>query len=164
MPVRNVLVRRVSVISPKPFAEVMRSLTATIGRPEMTAFRAALTAATTVGDLENVVHAAIGSSELMEFVRFDEGQVLRKGRSGDSPRILRLVVGNPLIMKEMVGAVPDAASYAPITILVDERADGVHLTYDTMASLIAPYGNASALAVARDLDARIECLLETAAG
>ena len=163
MPVRNVLVRRVSVISPKPFAEVMRSLTATIGRPEMTAFRAALTAAATVGDLENVVHAAIGSSELMEFVRFDEGQVLRKGRSGDSPRILRLVVGNPLIMKEMVGAVPDAASYAPITILVDERADGVHLTYDTMASLIAPYGNVSALAVARGLDARIESLFETAA-
>lgn len=66
-------------------------------------------------------------------------------------------------MKEMVRAVADAASYAPITILVDERADGVHLTYDTMASLIASYGNPSALAVARDLDARIVCLLETAA-
>ena len=163
MPVRHVLVRRVSVISPKPFAEVMRSLTATIGHPDMTAFRTALAAAATVGDLEEVVHAAIGPSELMEFVRFDEGQVLRKGGSGDSPRILRLVVGNPLIMKEMVGAVPDAASYAPITILVDERADGTHLTYDTMASLLAPYGNPSALAVARDLDARIEALLETAA-
>ena len=163
MPVRHVLVRRVSVISPRPFAEVVRRLTATIGQPDMTVFRAALAAAATVGDLEDVVHAAIGSSELMEFVRFDEGQVLRKGRSSDSPRILRLVVGNPLIMKEMVGAVPDAASYAPITILVDERADGVHLTYDTMASLIAPYGNPSALAVARDLDARIEGLLEAAA-
>lgn len=30
-------------------------------------------------------------------------------------------------MKEMVKTVPDAASYAPVTILVDERADGVHL-------------------------------------
>ena len=85
----------------------------------------------------------------MEFVRFDAGEVLRKERGGQGPKILRLVVGNPLIMKEMVKTVPDAASYAPVTILVDERADGVHLSYDSMASLIAPYGSQSALAVAR---------------
>jgi uncharacterized protein (DUF302 family) len=150
-------------MSHRPFAEVVHRLTATIGRPDMIAFRAALAAAATVGELEDVVHAAIGSSDLMEFVRFDQGQVLRKGGRGDSPSILRLVVGNPLIMEELVNAVPDAASYAPITILVDERSDGVHLTYDTMASLIAPYGNPPALAVARELDSKIEGLLETAA-
>ena len=33
--------------------------------------------------------------------------------------------------------VPDAAAYAPVTILVDERADGVHISYDRMASLLA---------------------------
>jgi hypothetical protein len=66
-------------------------------------------------------------------------------------------------MKEMAKTVPDAASYAPVTILVHERADGVCLSYDSMASLIAPYGSQAALAVARDLDAKIQCLLETAA-
>ena len=39
----------------------------------------------------------------------------------------------------------------------------MHLSYDSMASLIAPYGSQAALAVARDLDAKIESLLETAA-
>jgi len=77
-----------------------------------------------------VVHGAIGSSDLMEFIRFDAGEVLRKERGGQTPKILRLVGGNPVIMKEMAKTVPDAASYAPITILVDERADGVHLSYD----------------------------------
>ena len=163
MPSRHVTVRRVCVISSTPFDQVVSRLEAAIGRPDMVAFRAALSAAATVADLEKVVHAAIGSSELMEFVRFDQGQVLRKGRGGDGPRILRLVVGNPLIMKELVSTAPDAASYAPVTILVDERADGVHLTYDTMASLVAPYGSPAALVVAGDLDAKIECLLETAA-
>jgi hypothetical protein len=62
-------------------------------------------------------------------------------------------------MKEMAKVVPDAASYAPVTILVDERADGVHLSYDFMASLLAPYGHDAALQVARDLDAKIEDLL-----
>ena len=66
-------------------------------------------------------------------------------------------------MKEMAKTVPDAASYAPVAILVDERADGVHRSYNSMASLIAPYGSQPALVAARNLDAKIECLLETAA-
>ena len=66
-------------------------------------------------------------------------------------------------MKEMAKTVPDAASYAPVTILVDERADGVHLSYDSMASLLAPYGSQSALRVAVDLDAKVESLLKAAA-
>ncbi len=136
---------------------------ATVGPPDMSAFHSAVAAANTIADLQAVVQSSIGSSELMEFVRFDAGEVLRKERAGQGPKILRLVVGNPLIMKEMAKSVPDAASYAPVTILVDERADGVHLSYDSMASLIAPYGSQAALVVARDLDAKIEGLLETAA-
>ena len=99
----------------------------------------------------------------MEFIRFDSGEVLRKERGGQGPKILRLVVGNPVIMKEMARTVPDAAAYAPVTILIDERADGVHLSYDSMESLLAPYNSQPALAVARELDAKIEILLKTAA-
>jgi NADPH:quinone reductase-like Zn-dependent oxidoreductase len=60
-------------------------------------------------------------------------------------------------------AVPDAGTYAPVTILIDERADGVHISFDRMASYLAPYGNAEALKVARDLDAKVEALLTAAA-
>ena len=158
----DIPVRRTSVVSSRPFDEVVRRLTATIGQPDMDAFHRAVAAAATVADLEDVVQRAIGASELMEFVRFDAGEVLRKERHGYRPKILRLVVGNPIIMKEMARTVPDAAAYAPVTILVDERADGVHLSYDSMASLLAPYGSEPALLVARDLDAKIERLLEAA--
>ena len=163
MPTLQVQLRRISVVSSRPFEEIVGRLTATIGRPNLNAFHESVMAAVTVTDLEDVVRRAIGSSDLMEFARFDAGEILRKERGGREPKILRLVVGNPLIMKEMARTVPDAASYAPITILVDERADGVHLSYDSMASLMAPYGSESALAVAADLDAKIESLLETAA-
>jgi uncharacterized protein (DUF302 family) len=159
----DIRVRRTSVVSSKPFDEVVQTLTATIGRPDLNAFHRAMTAATTAADVADVVHGAIGSSELMEFVRFDAGEVLRKERHGHGPKILRLVVGNPLIMKEMAKTVPDAAAYAPVTILVDERTDGVHLSYDSMASLLAPYGSHAALLVANELDTKIEGLLETAA-
>jgi len=76
---------------------------------------------------------------------------------------VRFVIGNPLIMREIAKHVPDAGSYAPVTILVDEQPDGVHLTYDKMASLLAPYQNAEALAVARNLDSKMETLLRSSA-
>jgi hypothetical protein len=47
--------------------------------------------------------------------------------------------------------------------IVDERADGVHLSYDRMASFLAAYGNRDALRVAEDLDNKIETLLREAA-
>jgi hypothetical protein len=159
----NVQLRRHSLISSRQFSDVVTRLTSTIGRPDMHAFHEALTAAATAAALEATVHGAVGSSGLMEFIRFDAGEVVGKERHGDGPRILRLVVGNPIIMKEMAKVVPDAAAYAPVTILIDERPDGVHLSYDSMASLLAPYGSEPALAVARELDAQVLRLLEGAA-
>jgi hypothetical protein len=48
----------------------------------------------------------------MEMARFDIGDVLGKDLGNRAPRSVRLVIGNPLIMKEMVKHAPDAASYA----------------------------------------------------
>ena len=64
----------------------------------------------------------------------------------------------------MVAHVPDAGSYAPVTILVYEREDGVHVSYDTMASYLAAYGDERAIKVAKDLDAKVLRLLGEAAG
>jgi uncharacterized protein (DUF302 family) len=120
--------------------------------------------ATSQAELEAAVQPVLGETGLMQFVEFDHGMIVRKGTDRHASRIIRLVIGNPLIMKEMAKHVPDAGSYAPVTVLVDERADAVHISYDRMASLLAPYGNRDALSVARDLDARVEEVLRQAAG
>ena len=99
----------------------------------------------------------------MMFMKFDHGVILRKETGLNTPKIVRFLIGNPLIMKEMAKHVPDAGSYAPVTVLVDERPDGVHLSYDRMTSLLAPYGNPDALAIAQDLDSKIENLLRESA-
>jgi hypothetical protein len=163
MPTIEVQLRRFSIVSARPFHEVVNRVTATIGRPDLNAFHKELAATKTAAELEGLVNAAAGPSGLMEYIRFDSGEVLRQERGGQPPGILRLVVGNRLTLEEMVRTVPDVASYAPLTILVDERADGVHLSYDSMASLIAPYGSEAALQVARGLDAKVEALLTAAA-
>ena len=100
---------------------------------------------------------------LMEFTRFDQGEVLQKENGTVKPRILRIIAGNPLIMKEMVKHVVDAGSYAPVSILIEERPDSVRISYDKMASYLAPYGNSDSLKVARELDAKIERILTAAA-
>jgi uncharacterized protein (DUF302 family) len=155
----HINVQRFSVISAQPFESVVAKFVAAVSHPDVPAFTRDMADAKSYADLEKVVQKAVGSLGFMEFTRFNIGEVLRKERGPGSPRSLRLVIGNPLIMKEMVKHVPDAASYAPVTILIDERPDGVHLSYDRMAGYLASYGSAEALKVARDLDSKVEALL-----
>jgi len=129
----------------------------------MVEFAEATQCALTFAELKNLIHRSQGRTGLMMFMKFDLGDIMRKETGLYTPKIVRFLIGNPLIMKEMVKHIPDAGSYAPVTILVDERPDGVHLSYDKMASLLAPYKNHEALVVARDLDSKIECLLRESA-
>jgi hypothetical protein len=163
MPVRKIAVERFSITSAAPFETVVARIDATVGHPNMSVFRAAMTAAPSFAALEDIVADAIGSSGLMEFLRLDIGEVVCKDHPDASVRSLRLLIGNPVIMRQMAQHVPDAGSYAPVTILIDQRQDGIHLSYDRMASLLAPYESADALAVARALDDKVERLLTAAA-
>ncbi len=160
---KQIGIERVSVISSEPFDKVVAAIDKEIGHPDMRQFGQQIGAATTAAELEAAVAKAIGPAGLMEFLRLDMGSYLRKAQGSAARRSLRLIMGNPLIMKEMLKHVPDVASYAPVTILIDERADGVHLSYDRMASFLAPYESAEAMKVARDLDAKVEALLNRAA-
>lgn len=156
-------VQRFSITSSKSFGEIVKAIDAAISHPDVRIFLKDVEPAKSVAEIEALVHHAIGHSDFMEFIRFDLGAILRKDRGEQAPRSLRLVIGNPLIMKQMVAHVPDTGSYAPVTILIDERTDGVHLSYDRMASFLASYGSADALKVAQELDAKVEALLLTAA-
>ena len=163
MGTKQISVQRFSVTSSKKFEEVVAKLAAGVGHPDMRGMFAKIGAAKTYAEMEKAIVPGLGPTGLMEFMRFDHGEVVRKGRGEKTPRVLRFLIGNPLVMKKMVEHVPDAGSYAPTTVLVDERADGVHLSYDSMASFLETYGNAEALKVARELDGKVEALLTAAA-
>lgn len=163
MPIRQLAVERFSVVSTKPMDEVMAAIDAAIGHPDLGAMQQDVAAAQTYAEMESVINKVVGPTGLMEFMRLNMGMYLGKGRTGTTPGSFRLLVGNPLIMRRMAEHVPDTASYAPVTLLIDERADGVHLSYDRMASFLVSYENAAALEVARDLDRKVEGLLTAAA-
>ncbi|WP_315720802.1 MULTISPECIES: DUF302 domain-containing protein [unclassified Bradyrhizobium] len=164
MTITKVEVERFSITSSKPFNNVVAALKSAVGQPDMLEFFEETRATTSFPDLERVVKRSLGRTDLMLFAEFDLGEILRRETGSKAPQIVRLVVGNPLIMKEMVKHVPDAGSYAPVTLLIDERPDGVHISYDKMASYLRRYGNTEALAVARKLDEKVTTLLRECAG
>lgn len=163
MPIRKVEVQRFSLMTSRPFEAVVAALKAGVGKLDLAAFASASKSPGTFAELEEVINRDMGKTGLMLFLEFDHGAVVRKETGLKEPKIVRLVIGNPLVMKEMAKHVPDAGSYAPVTVLVDERADGVHLSYDRMASFLSPYENQEALKVARELDSKVEKLLNNAA-
>jgi uncharacterized protein (DUF302 family) len=151
------------VTTSKSFEAVAAALKAGLGRLDLVAFAKVSKSLGTLTELEEVINRDMGKTGLMLFLEFDHGAVVRKETGLGKPKIVRLVIGNPLVMKEMAKHIPDAGSYAPVTVLVDERGDGVHLSYDKMVSFLAPYGNLEALKVAQDLDHKVEKLLNDAA-
>src|ERR1700677_4442127 len=163
MALHRIGVKRFSLITSRPFDAVVASLKAGVGQLDLAAFANASRSQGTFAELEHVINRNMGKTGLMLFLEFDHGAVIRKETGLEIPKIVRLVIGNPLVMKEMAKHVPDAGSYAPVTVLVDERADGVHLSYDRMVSFLEPYENTDALKVARELDAKVEKLLNDAA-
>jgi uncharacterized protein (DUF302 family) len=161
--IKKIEIERFSLTTSKAFDEVVAGVNAAIGHPDMAEFGRSTHEARSLAELKSAVEKGLSKEGLMLFMQLDQGGVMRKETGRDTPRIVRLLIGNPLIMKEMAKHVPDAGSYAPVTVLVDERADGVHLSYDRMASFLAPYGNRDALQVARELDRKIEKMLQQAA-
>ena len=103
-------------------------------------------------EFDAVIDPVAGSSGLIEFLSLDLGAALAIRDPDRSRKMLRIIAGNPVTMSKMTATVPDVGSYAPVTVLVVERADGVTLSYDRVASAIAPYAGQEASAVAEGLD------------
>ncbi len=108
MTIRRVEIERFSVTSSKPFEVVVAALEAAVGHPDMAEFVKATKGARSFTELESAVQRGLGRTGLMMFMELDHGAILRKETGLATPKIVRLVIGNPLIMKEMAKHVPDA--------------------------------------------------------
>jgi uncharacterized protein (DUF302 family) len=161
----TVTINRVTVTSDGSFDDVIAAVYAGLGRVGNFAATVADWRNTTDREsFDAAVEPLTGSSGLIEFLSLDHGEVVTVRYPDRGYRLLRIIAGNPVTMSTMTVTTPDAGSYAPVTILIAERAHGVTLSYDRVASAIAPYGSAEASAVAESLDNAVLRLLHDAAG
>ena len=108
MALQTIEVQRFSLITSRQFDAVVASLKAGVGQLDLAAFANASKSQGTFAELEQVINRNMGKTGLMLFLKFDHGAVVRKETGLEKPKIVRLVIGNPLVMKEMAKHVPDA--------------------------------------------------------
>ena len=101
-----------------------------------------------------------GPSGFMLFGVFDHGAWLAK--AGIDRRVLRVILGNPLIAITMLRHDVTAGLFAPVELLVTEEEDGQSsLTYVLPSSVMVVDANEPLLAAAQALDAKLAALAES---
>jgi hypothetical protein len=105
----EIRVERFNVVSAKSFEETLAGLYAGIGRPAMSTLAPKLAAAESFSEFEQLVNGAVGTADLMEFLRLDLGMALRKDPAETAYKMIRIIAGNPLIMKRRRSMFPTLA-------------------------------------------------------
>jgi hypothetical protein len=106
---------------------------------------------------EHEVQSHVGPHGLMLFGSFDHGGWIAK--AGVHRKVLRLVIGNPLIAITMIRHDVTAGLFAPVELLLTEEDSGTSaLTYVLPSSLMVTEPNLPLLSAARELDAKLAAL------
>jgi hypothetical protein len=125
--VLEVVVRRHVFTSERPFPAVLDGIFSGISQPDIGQLFSKLAASSSYEQFCSLVQQAQGRAGLMRFLQLDLDNALAldpqaKGQAGR--RLVRLIAGNPVTMGEMTRHVPDAGSYAPVTLLIQQLPDG----------------------------------------
>jgi uncharacterized protein (DUF302 family) len=106
---------------------------------------------------EKEIASHVGPSGFILFASFDHGGWIKK--AGIGKKVMRLIIGNPLLAITMMRHDLTAGLFAPVELILIEGDDGRgHLTYVTPSSLMVVEPNAALLAAAKELDAKLRAL------
>ncbi|WNG89496.1 DUF302 domain-containing protein [Mycobacterium sp. ITM-2016-00317] len=147
---------RVRHESEKSFDALVRALMADVGdTPVRIEDIAAASADWT--DYRARVEPHVGPHGFMLFATLDHGGWITK--AGIERKVLRVIIGNPLIAITMLRHDVTAGLFAPVELLLaDEPADRSSLTYVQPSTLMVVTPNAELSAAARELDVKLAAL------
>src|SRR3989440_11663921 len=100
--IRKVEMERFTLISSKPFDQVLAAINDAIGHPGMAEFWRSTHRARSIAALESTIEKAVGKAGLMLFVEFDHGAIVRQEAGRDTRRLIRFVICEPLITQQSV--------------------------------------------------------------
>ncbi|MDB5583654.1 MAG: hypothetical protein JWR80_8830 [Bradyrhizobium sp.] len=151
---------RISVDTELGFDEVLDGLRRAMGQtsfPELVALAQA-----PIGQAafeQQVQERFVGESGFMLFAELDHGGWLSK--FDIERRVVRWILGNPLIAITMMRHDITAGLFAPVEVLIAENADrkGATLTYVRPSSLIVTSDNPPLKEAGQKLDAKLDALI-----
>jgi uncharacterized protein (DUF302 family) len=94
----------------------------------------------------------------MLFAVWNHGDWIKK--AGIDQKLMRIVIGNPLIAITMLRHDVTAGLFAPVELLILDEDDGSSLTYVKPSSLMVFEANPPLLGAAEGLDAKLATLAE----
>lgn len=151
----------VDVLSHSSFEETVKNLTAELGKASTEKLMDRLASSDSWDQYDEECAAFAGRSNLIEVAFLDWGRVLTL--SGTTMKAKCFVVGNPETAAKLLAAGgPSVGLYLPTRIFVFEDTDGVHVSYDKFAGVMAPLGVEGLDKVAGVIDGVLEKLAAAA--
>ena len=156
--------KRVRVESSRSFEEVLSQLQEVVGTttvPQGNGQRAS--SAPTREQLHHIIHS-LGSSDFTRFFAIDWGQWLPL--FGIQRKVVRWILGNPLIAITMIQHDITASLFVPVELLLVENTsgDGSTVIYDVPSSLMVLDPNPALEAAALALDRKLQALVSHVTG
>jgi uncharacterized protein (DUF302 family) len=156
---------RIQVESDHGFEEVVRRLHEQTGRTTIGEIGAIAETASSSADFhKDVTQRLVGPSGFMIFTEFDHGGWI--SRYGINRRVLRVILGNPLIAITLMRHDISAGLFAPVEILLVENEPGLGCTvhYVRPSTLMLIDGNAALASAASELDRKLDLLMSDVTG
>ncbi|WP_208611824.1 DUF302 domain-containing protein [Mycobacterium paraffinicum] len=104
------------------------------------------------------IESHVGPSGFMLFGTFDHGAWIT--RTGIERKVIRVVLGNPLIAITMLRHDVTAGLFAPVELLITDEPAGSSLAYVKPSSLMVVEPNPELLSAAEQLDDKLAALAE----
>lgn len=152
---------RVRYDSAKSYDELRAALLADIGEQPVPINDIATSSGDWSSYRERVEHY-VGPSGFMLFGLFDHGAWITE--AGIDRKVLRVILGNPLIAVTMLRHDVTAGLFAPVEVLIADEGSGSSLTYVRPSSLMVVEPNPELLSAAERLDAKLAALAEKVTG
>jgi uncharacterized protein (DUF302 family) len=142
--------------SNKGFDEVLSALLADVGNKPLPINQVADNSETW-DSYKKEIEPHIGPSGFSLFATIDHGAWIKK--VGIRRKVLRVIIGNPIIAITMLRHDLTAGLFAPVELILVEEDDGqCSLTYVRPSSLMVVEKNDALLGAARQLDAKLQAL------
>jgi uncharacterized protein (DUF302 family) len=146
---------RVRYDSAKSYDDLVAALLADIGEQPVS-LDDIVKASDSWESYQHHVEPYVGPSGFMLFQLFDHGAWITK--AGIDRKVLRVILGNPLIAITMLRHDVSAGLFAPVEVLLVDEDDGSSLTYVKPSSLMVVENNPALLSAAKELDAKLAAL------
>jgi uncharacterized protein (DUF302 family) len=153
---------RLQGVNKQEAGEVAREHVETLGEAYMAAMQAL--GGITREHFEQVVQSQVGESGFMLFLEIDHGEWLPV--FGIQRKVVRWILGNPLIAITMMRHDITAGLFAPVEVLLveNESGDGSTVVYDLPSSLMAIERNPALRDAAQELDRKLQTLVSRVTG